>query len=216
MSTTLGRWIDLATSGGARDRFRADQPGGAGRLQVAASNATLAARENGLRPLWEDFGNSDVTRDLFVAGDVRSFEWGSEDTDGGYVRLCGVPRVRLYGETASAPRLHLACRALAPSGYSTGIILAVSAGPVAPSMESGSYIATSTSSTTLTDLSLTLTLTPELLAPELLALRTETDAVSEAGVHTQLGVWVGAWCTSGSGMAKGALYGLSVLLREPS
>lgn len=214
--TTIGRWIDLPTSGGASDRFALDQPGGAGLFQIAASNACLAARENGLRPLWEDLGSSDVHASLFVAADESTFVWGGEDSDGVYARLAGTFRVRTYGETTDAPRLYLAARALAPATYATGLILAASAPGEAPSMRAGTYATTSTTSTTLTDLAVTLSLTPDMLVPESLSLQTGGAAVSEAGQHTVVSVWVGAWCTSGSGASKGALYGASVLLREPT
>jgi len=211
--TTAGIWIDLPTSGGASDRLALDEPGGAGLFQIAASNAALAARENGLRPLFDDFGSSDVHEDLLVAGNPATFWWRAEDSDGVWVRFAGIYRVRLYGETATPPRLHLACRALAPSGFETGVILAVSRGVSFP--EGGIYAAATTTSTTLDDLAVTLTLRPEDLQSEPLSLQSGGAAVSEAGTFTTVGVWVGAWCTSGSGAAKGAVHGVTVLLREP-
>lgn len=216
MTTTAGRWIDLPTSGGADDRFRADEPGGAGLFQIAASNATLAARENGLRPLWEDFGSSEVTRDLFVAGDPSSFEWGCEDSDGCYVRFAGTFRVRLFGEGSRVPRVRFSARVLAPSTYETGIILAVSRGAEPPTMAGGTYTSTTTTSTSLTPLVLELSLSADDLAAEVLSLQGGGAAVDEAGQHTTLGVWIGSWCTSGSGVSKGALYGATLLLREPT
>lgn len=213
--TTIGRWIDLPTSGGGSDRLALDQPGGAGLLQIAASNACLAARENGLRPVWEDFGSSDVHANLLIANNPLGFWWRGEDSDGVYARFAGTFRVRLFGETATAPRLHLAARALAPSGYETGIILAVSRGAAWPEMLSTLYGTATTSSTSLVDLSVTLPIGPELLTPEPTSLQSEGAAVTEAGLHTVLGVWVGAWCTSGDGASKGAVYGPTVLLREP-
>lgn len=215
MTTTIGRWIDLPSSGGASDRLALDEPGGAGLFQIATSNATLAARENGLRPLWEDFGSSDVHKNLRVAGDVTTFRWELEDSAGAWSRLAGTFRVRLHGETAQAPRLHLAARALAPSTYTTGIVIAVAPAGEPPSMRVGTWASVSTTSTTLTDLAATLTLTPDLLTPESLSLQEGGGAPIEAGQHTLLGVWVGAWCTSSSGASKGALYGATVLLREP-
>lgn len=215
MSTTIGQWIDLPTSGGAADRFALDEPGGAGLFQIAASNATLAARENGLRVLWEDFGSSDVSADLFVHGVEDTFQWDGEDTDGVYARCCGVFRVRLYGETVQVPRITLAARALAPATYETGIILALSSPFEAPSMRGGTYATARTASTSIVDLTATLALSPADLVPELLSLQAGPPPVIEAGQHLVLGLWVGAWCTSNSGAAKGAVYGPSVLVREP-
>lgn len=210
---TIGQWIELPTSGGAADRFRADQPGGSGLLQIASSNATLACRENGLRHLWEDYGSADVYADLPAAG-VAAFEWASEDA-GAWSRFCGVHRVRLYGEQAVLPRLHLALRALAPSPYTLGVVLAVSRGTLAPDMAPGTYGTVTTTSTSATDLSVTFDLRREMLAPRAVSLA-GASGVEEAGELAEVGVWVGAWCTSGSGVAKGALYGPTVFLREPS
>lgn len=211
--TTIGQWIELPTSGGADDRFRADQPGGAGLFQIAASNATLAARENGLRHLWEDYGSANVYAALPAAG-VIGFDWGAEDSAGAWVRFAGVHRVRLYGEQARLPRLHCALRALAPSTYTTGVILAVSRGVASPEPVTGTYVTVTTTSTTIVDLSLTLSLRPELLARRSVSC-TGAAGIEEAGELTEIGVWIGAWCTSGSGAAKGALYGPTIFLREP-
>ena len=41
------------------------------------------------------------------------------------------------------------------------------------------------------------------------------SGVEELGLHTGVTILVGAWCTSGSGAAKGEVYGLSVSVREP-
>lgn len=213
--TTIGQWIDLPTSGGASDRLDADEPGGAGLFQIAASNATLGARENGLRTLWEDFGSSDVSTNLLIPGDADTFPWWGEDSDGIYARFCGFFRVRLFGETATPPRLHLAARALAPSGYETGLVLAVSSAADPRSILPGAVRSALTASTSLTSIAATLDLRPEMLSRESLSLRSSSSPPTEAGQHTVIAVWAGAWCTSNSGAAKGAVYGLSLLLREP-
>lgn len=216
MTSTVGQWVDLPTSGGAADRLTTDEPGGAGILQIATSNATLATRENGLRVLWEDFGSSDVHVDLFIAGQTNTFLWSTEDADGGYVRLCGCFRVRLFGETRLVPKLRLSCRALAPVTYTTGILIAVMPSVGAPDLSSGHYATNTTTSTTLTSLTATLTLTPEMLGLSNVTPRGVDGTITEVGVETELAVWIGAWCTSGSGASKGAVYGLTVLLEEPS
>lgn len=213
---TAGIWIDLPTSGGGSDRLALDEPGGAGLFQIAASNATLACRENSLRVLWEDFGSSEVYLDTLISDEIGTFQWGAEDTDGGYVRLAGTFRVRTHGETADVPRLHLAARGLSVAPYTLGLVLAVAAPGEAPSMRAGTYATTTTTATSLTDLAVTLALTPDLLVPESLSLQSGGGAVEEAGQHTVLSVWVGAWCTSWSGASKGAVYGPTVLLREPT
>lgn len=214
MTTTVGRWIELPTSGGAADPFRADQPGSSGLFQVAASNATHAARENNLRTLWEDFGSDLVYVDNGITGDPTTFPWDTEDADGIYARFCGIHRVRLHGETVRPPRLHLTCRAFTPATYTTGIILLVlpTFGP--PVARAGLYDVETTTSTTVVPLDITLTLTPEALGVGELTFR--DGAVVETGTQTEIAVWVGAWNTSGSALSKGALYGVTLCLREPA
>lgn len=216
MTTTAGQWIDLPTSGGGSDRLVADEPGGAGILQIASSNATHAARENGLRTLWEDYGTANVYTDLGVAGDASTFLWHGEDGDGTYVRLCGCFRVRLYGETREVPTLHLALRALAPATETTGIILAVMPNVTAPDVSTVHYGTVTTTSTTLEDLVIEIPLTPEMFGTGRHAPRDVDDTVVETGEQTEIAVWVGAWGTSGSGAAKGAAYGLTLSLLEPT
>lgn len=213
MVTTIGRWIDLPTSGGAADPFALDLPDSSGLFQIAASNATHAARENNLRTLWEDFGSDTVFTDLFTSGDVGTFQWDVEDADGTYARFAGVHRVRLHGETRQLPRLHLSCRGFTPATYTTGVILLVLPAFGVPSARTGLYGTTTTTSTTVTDLSITLSLTPEALGLDPLAFG--DGALVEAGAMTSCAVWVGAWNTSGSSGAKGALYGVTLSLREP-
>ena len=79
--TTAGIWIDLPASGGAADRFRADQPLGAGLVQIASSNAEFACRENNLRTLWEHPGFTDINGTLILFGspssNVFEFPWDS-------------------------------------------------------------------------------------------------------------------------------------------
>lgn len=214
MTTTAGRWVHLPTSGGAADRFGADQPGGSGLLQVAASNATLACREGGLRTLWEHFGSANVYKNLRTAGDVSTIDLDAEDTAGAYVRLVGRHRVRLHGETGRATRLHLACRALAPSTYTLGVVLAAMPDDGAVGLRAGLYATATTTSTSLVDLSATLTVEAEHYGRELLPCR-GAGGVEELGLHTGVTIVVAAWCTSGASLAKGALYGVTVSVREP-
>lgn len=211
---TIGHWIELPTGGGASDRFRADQPGGSGVLQIAASNATLACRENGLRTLWEDPGSPDVYLDNRTTGYPSTFRWHEEDSAGAYVRLAGVFRVRLYGETRDPPRVHLACRALAPATYTTGIIVAAFPLLDSPVSAPGHYATATTTSTTIVDLAATLTLGPGLLGVRPTTHRS-AGTVVESGAQTELAIWVGAWCTSGSSGSKAEICGLTLSLREP-
>lgn len=213
MTTTAGQWIDLPTSGGSDDRFAKDLPGGSGLFALTASNLTLAARENGLRTVWEDAGSALVYTDLPTAGDSRSFPWHLEDSDGIYARCCGTFRVRLHGETVDVPRIRLHVRALAPAGETTGVILAVETSPGAPF---GLRTATdTTTSTSAVDLEMEVALSPEDLGRGSYSVPQDA-APEERGDQTEVTIWVGAWCTSDDALSKGAVYGLSVSVIAPT
>lgn len=123
--TTIGRWLHLPASGGADDRFRPDQPLGAGLMQIASSNATHGSRENGMRTLWEHPGQVDIRGDLAFGTDpVAAFPWDAyPSSTTPLVLFAGVHRVRPWGETGQWPRAVLSCQ-LASDGSSTaGVIL---------------------------------------------------------------------------------------------
>lgn len=217
--TTTGRWVRLPTALGADDRLRADQPGGAGALQILSSNATLAARENGLRTLWER-GPCDVWTDLpnvpgFPARELL-FTWNGSLSDGILAQFCGLHRVRPYGETADYPRLRLTARASAPSGETVGLILLVSGVHSDPVMEGGRYTTATTTSTTPTQLDLTLALTPELVGSLSVSPAQLDGTIPEAGDHPTIAAYVGAWCTSNSSMTKATIGAITLYLLEPS
>lgn len=214
MTTTVDRWIHLPAAGGADDRFRADQPGGSGLLQLAASNATLGCRENGLRTVWEDYGSANVYKNLRTAGDVSSLDLHAEDSAGAYVRVAGRHRVRLHGETGRAPTLHLACRGFAPATYTLGVVLAAMPDDGSVGLRSGMYASATTTSTSVVDLSVSLAIDAAQWGRETLSLR-GASALEELGLHTGLHLFVAAWCTSNSGAAKGALYGLTLTVQDP-
>jgi hypothetical protein len=213
VTTVADRWIHLPAAGGGSDVFRADQPGGAGIFQVSASNAALACRENGLRTIWEDRGSANVYAALPVPSDASSLNLDLEDSAGAFVRVVGRHRLRLHGETGQSTRLHLACRGLAPSGHTLGVMLVVCPDDV-PGIRAGLYGTSTTTSTTMVDLSVTLDVDAGTWGREVLALR-GASGVEEIGLHTGVTILVAAWCTSGSGAAKAELYGLSVSVREP-
>lgn len=219
MSTVADRWIHLPAAGGAADVWRADQPGGAGIFQVAASNATLACRENGLRTIWEDAGSADIYKALRVSGDPSSIDLDADTATAGgagsYIRLAGRHRLRLHGETGRAPRLHLTARGFAPSGHTLGLILAGMPDDGSVGLRPGLYASTTTTSTSIGDLAVSLDVDASAWGREVLPLRGAT-AVEELGLHTGLTLLVAAWCTSGSSGAKGALYGLTITVREPA
>ena len=127
--TTAGRWIALPTAGGAADRARANQPADGALMQVLASNATLAARENGLRTLWER-GPAEVYLDIPSphSDDPAWFPWSITNASGYMLEYAGVHRVRPWGETQNAPRIVLATRGSVSSAlYSLAVALYVAA-----------------------------------------------------------------------------------------
>jgi hypothetical protein len=210
-TTTIGRWLDIAAA-----RASKNQPLGAGLMQMMASNATHAARENEIRPLWEHPGDANIYADLPLGG-VPFFDWDTESSAGRFTAFCGIHRARRYGETIKFPRLELRYRGLAPSTYDLGVILLAMPGPGQPST-SGVYDTLITSATSLTACKITLDLSALNVGSSLIAPRTGTGAITtlpESGRVPSVAVYVGAWCTSGSGGAKAEMRGMTLFLREP-
>lgn len=210
-------WVDRGTSGGARDVLAADQPLGAGTAQILASNATRAARENGLRALWQDAGTDDVR--CYLAFDaVDGFTWDLAPSDGGSVWYAGQHRVRQYGEQSAMPRIRLAARIAAPSTYEAGIVLVVRADPGRPSGADQTASA-STTSTTMTDLTATIALDAAVTRRDEFRPRIGSASPpvtsAEVGAESTVHVWVGAYRTGGAGAWKASVAGLSVYLLAP-
>lgn len=216
MATTTGHWRELPTALGADDRLELDAPLGAGVLQTIASGATHAARQNNLATLWEHPGG-DVWTDLATYFyPVDNLHWWGEDSAGVFARYCGAFRVRLYGETTRLPTIELRARYAAPSTYTTGLMLVARRERGRPSGSDQFALATTTS-TSLVDVSLSIALRDATLGREAFACRAagSTDLPDEAGDMPLVHLYVGAWCTSGSGAAKGSLSGLTIFLQEP-
>lgn len=212
--TTIGRWVRLPTALGADDRLRADQPLGAGTLQIIGSNATLACRENNLRTLWER-GPVDVWADLPISDFPESFNWSGLAADGVLAQFAGIHRVRRHGETATFPGLRLTVRATAPSGEIVGVVLLVAPAHGDPAMVAGHYATATTTSTSVVTLSLDIGLTPELVGALSVSPATFAGLVPEAGEHPAFAAYVGAWCTSNSSMVKASLGAMTLYLMEP-
>lgn len=212
--TTIGHWRHLPTPLGADDRLELDAPLGADVLQTLASNATHAARHNELGTLWEHPGG-DVWTALQGGGGspADDMTWWGLDGDGVFARYAGAWRLRRWGETLLWPSIELRARIAAPSTYTTGIVLVARRERGRPT-SADQYDAVTTTSTSLTDVSL-------LITPEERTLGTEafscvspgaTGIPDEAGDLPLVHLYVGAWCTSGSGAAKGSLSGFSLFL----
>jgi hypothetical protein len=216
-TTTAGTWIRLPTALGADDRTRADQPGDAALFQILASNATLACRENELRPLWER-GKIQVWADCTVSDDERTLRWSALESDGVLAQWAGVHRVRLYGEQQRPPQVVLAARGAVVGAYTLGIVVLVMPSFGAPDPLIASRATATTRSTTVVNLTATVDLTPEALGLRAIAppATGSPSVVDETGEMTEVSIYVGAWCTSASGASKATLGGLSVYLIEPA
>ena len=213
--TTAGAWVRLAL--GADDPARADEPGSAALFAVIASNATRAAREGELRVLWER-GPFEVYADCATTDDPRTLRWSATEGDGVLACFAGRHRVRLFGETQQAPTITLAVRAAAPATETVGVVLIVQPTFGAPDPLAAMQAVARTRSTSLTRLAATIALTPEALAQHSFAPSTGSgtpSSVDEQGTMTEVSIFVGAWCTSGSAGAKAALGGMTVYLGSP-
>lgn len=222
--TTVGRWLWLPAPGGADDRLSADLPLGSGLMATLASNACHAARENGLRTLYEHPG-AEVFRDLYFGVDPvnGAFPWrgigavGSETTPplvltGLLAVHAGVFRVRRYGETRQWPTIRLQARCLSSSAsFKTGIVLVALAVGGDPSTGRAAYL--TTTSTTFVDLTVDLPLRDSDLFTGNVA---PISSATESGSMPTVALYVGAWSTSdGVGGAKGNVSGFSIYMVEP-
>ena len=217
--TTAGIWIDLPASGGAADRFRADQPLGAGLVQIASSNAEFACRENNLRTLWEHPGFTDVdgTLDLFgyTTSDVIEFPWDIVPTVPGAVGVAyaGAHRMRGYGSTGDLPLITISAR-LKAGGGSAGVVLVANGGG-RPQPRDRSVVIGSTSATYERKTgTLALTLGDVFSRPiaPVVEDTTPPGAPIEPGVDTIVHLWVGVWNSSG---AKTSTRGMTIYLGAP-
>ena len=215
---TAGIWIDLPTSGGAADRFRADQPLGAGLVQIASSNAEFACRENNLRTLWEHPGFTDIdgTLDFFSSGSssVLEFPWDAvpgSSTVG--VAYAGAHRMRGYGSTGVLPLITISTRIKAGGGTAGVVLVANGGGRPQPR---DLYVVIGSTSATYERKTGTLALTlgdvfSRSIAP-VVEDTTPPGAPIEPGVDTIVHLWVGVWNSSG---AKTSTRGMTIYLGVP-
>jgi hypothetical protein len=215
---TAGIWIDLPASGGAADRFRADQPLGAGLVQIASSNAEFACRENNLRTLWEHpgFTNVDGTLNLFGSPSaiVLEFPWDAVPGSSAVgVAYAGAHRMRGYGSTGTLPKITISTR-LKGGGSSAGVVLVANGGgrpqPRDPYVQIAS--ASPTYERKRGDLMLTLSdVFSRSIAP-LVEDTTPPGEPIEDGVDSIVHLWVGVWNSTG---AKTSTRGMTIYLGAP-
>jgi hypothetical protein len=215
---TAGIWIDLPTSGGVADRFRADQPLGAGLVQIASSNADFACRENNLRTLWEHPGFTDIdgTLDLFgsPSATVLEFPWDAVPGSSAVgVAYAGAHRMRGYGSTGTLPPITISTR-LKGGGDIAGVVLVANRGgrpqPRDPYVEISS--ASPTYERKRGDLVLTLgDVFSRSIAP-VVEDTTPPGEPIEDGVDSIVHLWVGVWNSSG---AKTSTRGMTIYLGAP-
>jgi hypothetical protein len=215
--TTGGTWVRLPTALGAADRARADQPGDAALFQLLASNATLATRENELRVLWERLPIQ-VWADCTVTNDERTLLWSGDASAGVLAQWCGTHRVRLYGEQQRPPRLVLSFRGAAPAAQTLGVILLAMPAFGDPDVSVPTQGVVRHTTTTMTDLSIAVDLTPATLGrTTIVPSPTGSPLVTtETGDMPSISVFVGAWCTSNSSGAKASLGGMTLYLEPPT
>ncbi len=220
---TTGRVIKLPTSGGGSDRSRANQPLGAGLVQIASSNSAQLAREGSLRQLAEHpgwptvFGSQGA---LGTAGTPDTFPWDADyTTDGIVVFTTGPVQIRLYGEQNWVPRIEARWTWKAPSTFGAGALMVVLPGLVQPAYDTYPHTTTTTTSTALVAGSMTVLLgslaatASRWLAPQPGA-TTPPAAPDEEGAVRVVSVVLGFYCTSNDVNHPAVVEGLSVFLRE--
>jgi hypothetical protein len=216
---TAGIWIDLPASGGAADRFRADQPLGAGLVQIASSNAEFACRENNLRTLWEHPGFTDVDGTLSLFGSpsatVEEFPWDMIQTAPSAVGVAyaGAHRMRGYGSTGDLPLITISAR-LKAGGGTAGVVLVANGGGRPQPSDRYEVIGSTSAPYERKTATLALTLGDVFsrsIAP-LVEDTTPPGAPIEPGVDTIVHLWVGVWNSSG---AKTSTRGMTIYLGAP-
>lgn len=217
----LDRWVHLPAAGGANDRFRADQPLSSGTMQIAASNAYIAAYENECRCLWENPGETDIAGTLGYgtsagAGtDIYQFDWDADPFSSSTVRswFCGLHRIRTMPD-GRWPAIVLAALAL-NGGASTTIILC--GRPAVGRPQPGDLYGTaSTTSGTLTSVAASIAIAEGHVGSRLVAPIDEAAAAgtppAEMGRETVMAFYVGVY-TSGAG--KATVRQLSLYMAPP-
>lgn len=216
--TTAGIWIDLPTSGGVADRFRADQPLGAGLVQIASSNADFACRENNLRTLWEHPGFTDIDGTLSLFGSpsssVLEFPWDAvpgSATVG--VAYAGAHRMRGYGSTGVLPLITISAR-LKAGGGTAGVVLVANGGGRPQPSDRYEVITSISTPYERKTASLALTL-GDVFSRSIAPLVEDTTPPGEPiedGVDSIVHLWVGVWNSSG---AKTSTRGMTIYLGAP-
>ena len=215
---TAGIWIDLPTSGGVADRFRADQPLGAGLVQIASSNAEFACRENSLRTLWEHPGFTDVNGALNLFGSPSSsvfeFPWDAVPGSSAVgVAYAGAHRMRGYGSTGVLPKITISTR-LKAGGSTAGVVLVANGG--GRPQPSDPYVVISSTSTPYERKTGTLALTlGDVFSRSIAPVVEDTTPPGEPiedGVDSIVHLWVGVWNSSG---AKTNTRGMTIYLGAP-
>jgi len=215
---TAGIWIDLPKSGDPADRFRADQPLGAGLVQIASSNAEFACRENSLRTLWEHPGFTDVngTLNLFGSPSSSVFEFPWDAVPGSSavgVAYAGAHRMRGYGSTGVLPKITISTR-LKAGGSTAGVVLVANGG--GRPQPSDPYVVISSTSTPYERKTGTLALTlGDVFSRSIAPVVEDTTPPGEPiedGVDSIVHLWVGVWNSSG---AKTSTRGMTIYLGAP-
>jgi len=209
-------------------QFRADEPLGAGRVQLHAHNAKLLAARNTLRPLaqhpgWRDFWKpaTDPTQAAPVAlrlprpGDIQ---WFLGRKSGG-VTFCTGPHYVVRLPDGRWPTVRFAWRWAVEGGYTAGAVAAVTREGASVVMALASSGKTTTSST-FADESIDIPLSDGLVTPTPLSpvggsSTSEPDETVEVALFR---AWFGAYNSSNTDAAgsRASIVVLSVYLVEPS
>lgn len=217
MTTTIDRYLKLATPLGAADPLRADQPLGAGVVQIIASNATSVCRQDSMRTLWEHPGG-DVWADLAIPGLVETFRWQNTLALGTLACFAGLHTVRFYGERSVLPSLTVRARVSSATAATTGVVMLVRPSYGDPSVTYGSATDTTTS-TSPTTIKATLQLLQSMTGERSLSpspgSSTPATEPTESGDVREVAVFVGFWCTSNSSGNKAAVHSLTLSLFDP-
>lgn len=225
-------WPDRYMSAPAFDsadaHFRADEPLGAGRVQLAAHNARLLARRNSVRPLaqhpgWRDFWQAAAVPVLApptaltgpVPGDIN---WLLGPKSGGVTFSSGPHYVWKYPDNRW-PTVRFTWLWKVDGGHTAGAVAVVAPEGVSVVSSAATPVPATTTSASWARETLDVQLSPALVRPALHepVPGTSTDPPTERVQLYEFRVYVGAYNSSNTDSSghRADLVGLSIFLVPP-
>lgn len=233
MSDTLGKIIALVApgAGGGSDQSESLRPLSSALGHLMVSDANHLAHENPLRTVFTHRGTVE-TKALYApafdnyvgAPDPETINWeppidATGARTGRFSLRMGRVVVHKSADGLRWPKITCRFRMLAPATYTVGAVFVLNRSESAFPMNTSSSLSDYTTSTTYVDITLTIQITDEDVLTDTLTLAPGSASgplpvVETVSVKYVL-PWLGAYCSSNSSAACGALVGVSAFLIDP-